>query len=126
MNIIIEKGSLVECAQVQFNKRYPFLELKFFKKHSTGRSFLTSEYPSEEYLEDIPGFVGSAVINISSDRTVKELEQEFKDQVGLTAQIFRRAGNVWIETTVTNNWTLEKQNNEGEQISKHFQNRWHQ
>src|ERR1700757_2748610 len=88
MNIIIEKGSLVKCVQEKFNKRYPFLQLKFYRKHSTGRSFLKSECDSEEYLKDLPGFIGAAVIDISGNRTVKELENDLKEQVGLTAQIF--------------------------------------
>jgi hypothetical protein len=120
MNIIIEKGSKVKCVQVQFNGHYPFLKLMFFKDRSTGRALLISACGSEESLEKLPGFIGPATISIDGQRTVAQLEKDFKEQVGLFAQVFRRTGNLWIETTLTNTWTLERQNKEGEQISTHF------
>jgi hypothetical protein len=120
MNIIIDKESLVKDIQEEFNSCYPFLELTFFKKHSTGMALLISEVASEKHLKNLPDFMAPALINISGARTVNELEKDFKEQVGLLAQVFRKSGNVWIETTLTNDWTLERQNKEGEQISLHF------
>jgi hypothetical protein len=50
--------------------------------------------------------------------TVNELEQRFKSQFGLNIQVFRKHGKTWIETTVTDNWTLFKQNEEGKTLSE--------
>lgn len=47
---------------------------------------------------------------------VSELEA-LLSKVGLPAQVFRRSGNVWIETSLTNDWTLAQQNYEGELLS---------
>jgi len=47
------------------------------------------------------------------------LEDQFEN-IGLIAEVFRRSGNVWIETILTNNWTLGQQNPEGGEISLHF------
>lgn len=44
--------------------------------------------------------------------TVSELEQHFADVYGLSVQVFRKSGEVWLETTTTDNWSLEKQNQE--------------
>jgi hypothetical protein len=41
------------------------------------------------------------------------LWQEF----GLCVQVFRKSGNHWIETSLTNSWTLEQQNREGFELS---------
>ena len=46
-----------------------------------------------------------------------ELEKIFKDQFGLAVQVFRKSGNLWLETTMTDNWTLQQQNNHGKEIS---------
>ena len=62
---------------------------------------------------------GKAVIDINDDVTVEELENKFAS-IGLIAEVLRRSGNVWIETSLTNNWTLQQQNMEGEEISRHF------
>ncbi|MDE3144966.1 MAG: hypothetical protein KGL19_12475, partial [Bacteroidota bacterium] len=50
--------------------------------------------------------------------TVSELEQKFNDIYGLSTQVFRKSGNIWLVTTVTDKWTLEEQNRQGEIITK--------
>jgi hypothetical protein len=50
--------------------------------------------------------------------TVTELESRFNTIYGLSVQLFRKSGRAWLETTVTDGWTLEEQNNEGEALSK--------
>ena len=50
--------------------------------------------------------------------TVVDLEQSFSDVFGLGVQIFRKSGKVWLETTVTDGWTLDEQNRQGEALSK--------
>lgn len=56
-------------------------------------------------------------ITVTPKMTVAELEQEFGRIFGLSAQVFRKSGKMWIETTVTDKWTLEQQNSEGEALT---------
>jgi len=49
--------------------------------------------------------------------TVTDLENTLKDQFGLTAQAFRRSCNIWLETSITNGWTLKRQNDNGREIT---------
>ena len=62
------------------------------------------------------------VAEISGDMTVLELENLFMNRFGLAAQVFRKSGNIWLETIRTDNWTLKQQNNHGMEISEdeHF------
>lgn len=48
---------------------------------------------------------------------VSELEKLFKDKFKLAVQVFRKSGNLWLETTMTDNWSLLQQNNHGREIS---------
>ncbi len=48
---------------------------------------------------------------------VNELEQSFADTFGLGVRVFRKSGKSWLETTVTDGWTLEEQNNQGRDLS---------
>jgi len=48
---------------------------------------------------------------------VIDLEKMFKNRFNLSAQVFRKSGNLWLETTMTDNWTLLQQNNHGREIS---------
>ena len=59
----------------------------------------------------------NGTLSISPTMTVSDLEQNFQDQFGLAVQVFRRSGNAWLETTVTDSWTLDKQNKQGEALS---------
>jgi len=49
--------------------------------------------------------------------TVKELEKIFEDRLGLSVLVYRKSGNLWLEPTMTDNWTLAQQNENGRQIS---------
>ena len=42
----------------------------------------------------------------------------FGEVYGLGVQVFRKSGNVWLETTVTDSWTLKEQNDQGESLSE--------
>jgi hypothetical protein len=100
MKIVINKNSTVAMVQQQFNEQYPFLKVVF--------------------LKNIGGFTHRASIRIDAKRTVSEIEKDFKQEAGVSVKIFRRSGNVLVETSLTSDWTLESQNKEGEQISAHF------
>jgi hypothetical protein len=54
--------------------------------------------------------------------TVQELERVFQDELGLYVQVFRKSGKVWLETTATDNWSLYKQNMEGQELSERRKN----
>jgi hypothetical protein len=100
MKIVVKKSSKQEEIQEQFNSRYPFLKI--------------------EFLKSIVRFANGASVKIDKNRTVTQLEKDFKESTGITIQVFRRSGNVWVKTGLTDDWTLERQNEEGEQISSHF------
>lgn len=59
----------------------------------------------------------NAEYNFSADTTVSTIEQDLEVKFGLHAQVFRKSGNVWIETTLTDSWTLAHQNEEGQELS---------
>ena len=47
---------------------------------------------------------------MSPAMTVAEFEKRFQVEFGLNAQVFRKSGKVWLETTITDNLTLQSQN----------------
>ena len=58
-------------------------------------------------------------IAITPRMKVIELEKIFLDDYGLAVQVFRESGRVWLETTMTDDWTLAEQNQQGEALSRH-------
>ena len=114
--MIIDQHKTINQIQQEFNGLFPFLKIEFFKKsHNTfGGNSNKEIIHSKEPL--IITSIGE--LHITSSMTVNELEQRFKSQFGLNIQVFRKHGKTWIETTVTDNWTLYKQNEEGKTLSE--------
>jgi hypothetical protein len=59
-------------------------------------------------------------IIISKQTLVSDLEHQFENDFGLYVQVFRKSGRIWLETTATDNWTLEQQNEEGKSLNEHL------
>jgi len=122
VKISIEDGKKIKNIQDEFNLLFPFLKIEFFSvPHGNG------EGSPKKYIKSSMATLGecrnlhnSGIMYITPDMTVADLEQMFFKTFGLATQIFRKSGRVWLETTVTDQWSLEKQNKEGEELSKHL------
>jgi hypothetical protein len=121
MIIIIKKDSLVRDVQDQFTGYFPFLKIEFLKGSFEGRAFFKKEYATpDDFFKRIPSLKSEGEITLDFKQAISELEKHFKEYYGVSIHIFRKAGNVWIETTLTNDWTLERQNKEAEQMYRYF------
>ena len=122
MKIKINKDTTVQAIQKQFNVYYPYLKIEFYKDVPKNKPILKAEIlVMMESLKRIDSFYEGKIIDVDKKRTVHEVSQDFEQMFGLTAHVFRKSGNVWVETSLTEDWTLEDQNKEGEQISGHFE-----
>ena len=122
MILKIDRSSSLKSIQSDFNAYYPFLKIEFFKQiPSHHLLYKTDSYSISESRKYLEGFYdGIAMIDISRKRSVTAVEKELEKILGLTARVFRKSGNVWVETTLTNEWSLGEANEEGKQISSHF------
>jgi hypothetical protein len=114
MEIVIKPGKSMLQIQEDFSKIFPFLKIEFFEsphgpKEISPRSKLIS---SEKRLKEGLKGINAKSLFLFGDTTVKELEARFKTDFGLYVQVFRKSGNLWIETSLTDNWTLDRQNQE--------------
>jgi len=120
MKITINDAIKIGSVQQAFNAAYPFLKVEFFSKpHQTGAHEVKNTIRAASVtLGECRKLHVDGEIEIVPGMTVKELEQEFMKHYGLFVQVFRKSGKVWLETTVTDNWTLEEQNRQGEEMSR--------
>ena len=120
MKITINDHRKIFAIQEEFNKIFPYLKIEFFAKpHNVGApsSKKIIKHPSK-IIGECRLIHNKGIITITPQMTVADLEQNFSDVYGLSVQVFRMSGNAWLETTVTDNWTLEQQNKQGEELSK--------
>lgn len=119
MKITISDNRKINNIQREFNDSFPYLKLEFFSKpHKPGGgSSKKIMKDNSNTLSECRTIHRSGTITIFPKMTVAELEQNFRDIYGLNIQVFRKSGKVWLETTVTDGWTLEEQNRQGESLS---------
>jgi hypothetical protein len=119
MTIQISDERSISGIQEEFNLAFPYLKLEFFRKpHKTGAPSLKKEMkPGDKTIRECRKLHQDGSLTIIPTMTVSELEQRFQEMYGLSVQVFRKSGRVWLETTVTDNWTLYEQNRQGEALS---------
>jgi hypothetical protein len=111
---------LLSTVQSAFSVAFPYLKLEFFKhRHkvqgANAKKDLLTPGVTLHFKTRGPH---TPEITISSEMSVAALEQLFQDHFGLSAQVFRKSGKSWLETTFTDDWSLNKQNTEGQELSK--------
>jgi len=119
MKIAINDHRKIFAIQEAFTEKFPFLKLEFFAKphKQSGASPKKLMNHSGKTLGECRTIHNAGTITITGSMTAGELEQRFADVYGLSVQVFRRSGNMWLETTVTDSWTLDQQNAEGESFN---------
>ena len=118
MLIQITPTRLVQEIQQEFSRMFPFLKLEFFvDRHS--KAYLSAEdiAPGTKRIGDIQRSVTDGPLDVNASMKVNDLEETLFKQFNLAAQVFRKSGKIWLETTMTDNWTLQQQNNHGQEIS---------
>jgi len=118
MKIEVTENLSIEDLQKAFENHFKFLRLMFFKKpHGLKEGSAKKDVlAGNTNLSTLISKKGS--LSFDENTTVNELEIMFKERVGLNAQVFRKSGKTWIETTVTDNWSLKKQNEQGKELSE--------
>ena len=90
--------------------------MEFFKNPNadTQSSAKAEKVKPDRLLRSLTKFYETGRVKMEGTRTVAELETDFWESFGLSVQVFRQSGNLWIETTLTDHWTLDNQNHEAE------------
>jgi hypothetical protein len=123
MELRIYKNTSAREAKEQFRKFFPFLKLEFFAYyHQRGEeSHINKEAFNGTYLSETSDFFKEGVLNFSPSTTVAEFELEFQVELGLVAKIYRKTGDLWVDTSQTSHLTLGKQNSMAAALSRPIQ-----
>jgi hypothetical protein len=116
MRLKIKPAMQVAEVQQAFTKMFPYLKLEFYK--SPGDVKAGRVMKGSMHIADLKAGVPESGIDVAPGMMVSELEGRFRDQFSLTVQVFRRSGNTWLQTTMTDDWTLQHQNEHGKEISE--------
>lgn len=100
----------------QFNMQFPFLRLEFYAyEHSdTMGSKSNDQISHHTLLEKLNPDLTEVEFIIDPEMTVSDFEKMMKEKYKLHAQVFRKSSDLWLQTSATDHWTLNKQNGKGE------------
>jgi len=119
MKIKIASSRLLSEIQKEFNDQFPFLKIEFFRSTMPRVSKWNAVNRISPDLEISKCQVlrKEGELHFLEETKVGELENLFLNDFNLNAQVFRRSGNIWLETTMTDKWTLKQQNDHGREIT---------
>lgn len=118
--MLIRDEKTLQETQNDFMALFPFLKIEFYSaRHKAGEGS-----PVDDQL-DLTMRIGDArrkkaegEFRISPEMSAAELERLFSEKFGLNVQVFRRSGDIWLQTTTTDSWPLEEQNRKGERSTQ--------
>jgi hypothetical protein len=120
MILKIDNNKSIAKIQEEFNSMFPYLKLEFFK-HPHG---IHQGTPKKDMLNPSLTLKQFSKKNLHGEFDIKEgmkvsdLEDSFQMLFNLSVQVFRKSAGTWIETSVTDDWTLKQQNDEGRDLSE--------
>jgi len=130
MKSINSRQLLLKEVQEEFSRNYPFLRIDFTRGKGEKRVIPINGAGRTDIIgqpDDQDEAIRSAAqqllwtdFGVSDNMKVSELEVLLQYEFGLPAQVLRKSGNLWLETSMTQHWTLRQQNDRGQDIALGF------
>lgn len=118
MLLDISQTRSISEIQRDFSSQYPFLKLEFYDVNASSKNSSRRLHLQNFILINRAGLRKNGNIDVSDSMTVGQLENIFQTEFGLSAQVSRKSGILWLETTMTDKWTLKQQNDHGKELSE--------
>jgi hypothetical protein len=113
MELNISSDRTIGQLQDEFATFFPNLKPVFFSKPHDAYKGSPAKFIISDRQATLSSFAKSVHATthllLESDMPVWQLERLFELEYGLHVQIFRRSGNTWLGTSVTDDLTLEQQ-----------------
>jgi hypothetical protein len=124
--MLISDHMILRDIQRAFNQMFPALKVEFFTgQHTAGQgSPMKTKLDAGQTIGQVRVKHTEGDFKVSENMTVAAFEGTFFERYGLNVQVFRRSGNIWIQTTATDSWTLEEQNRKGSNSERFFNEKY--
>jgi hypothetical protein len=116
--LIIKDNQTLKAIKAEFNNHFPHLKIEFFsvKHFEDEASPRTAIYDDNLHLSDIRKNHEEGELSIDGHQKTSTFEQNFSDMFGVNVQVYRKSGNLWLQTITTDAWTLSEQEKKGIQM----------
>ncbi len=112
MVLKISPDRTIGVLQTEFSEAFPGLKIVFFSKphkenKGSAAKFLVLE--KDTLLKQLSPNIKEGQIIAEHSTVVWQLEKQFEEGFELHAQVFRKSGRTWLETSISDSLTLEQQ-----------------
>ena len=118
MQLKITTKQTISEVKAAFHALLPYMKIEFFHhSHAQGEgSPKTDMIQGDVRIIDLVEGHDHGTIEFKDSTLVYELEEKLQNYFGLNVQIFRKSGKLWLESTISDNWTLDKVRKEAEEF----------
>ena len=111
MHLEINDNKPVSALQLKFSRSFPYLKLEFYTKAHRWQGTSDDKHlvPPHTLIGAIRNKKASGIFDIKSYDKTGQVERELKRTYGLHAQVFRLQDEGWVQTTATDDLTLQQQ-----------------
>lgn len=118
MGIEVSNTKTIDVIEREFHAEFPYLKIEFYQTGTSANSEDKNKVPGHKSFGTFKTPRPTGNISISPSLTVAELDKSFRRLFGISVLILRKSGKAWLETKLTDNWTLQEQNEQGKALSK--------
>ena len=84
--------------QKEFNSKFPYLKLEFYKKQHKQEGEISQPLNVEKTIKEVSPDAIQEDLAIDGQLNLSTLEQKMYDNFGLNIRVFRKSGNSWVTT----------------------------
>lgn len=124
----IDDNKTLAAVQKEFKRKFQNLKIEFYQgRHEAGEgSPGVTRLDPEQTIGAVRTVNQPGEFNVTKDMTVRDFEQQVYERFGLNVQVFRKSGNLWMQTTSTDDWTLQEQNRKGGSSEQAYKQKYEQ
>ena len=122
----IQDSKTLKFIQREFNDKFPSLRLEFYSEPHKEGEISSKRQPinHEKTVGEVRSIHSEGELSIHPNQKISTLEANFEQNYGLHVQVFRRSGNLWLQTGRTDSWTLAEANRKGEHSRELFHKKY--
>ncbi|MBE7172266.1 MAG: hypothetical protein INR73_16890 [Williamsia sp.] len=115
--LYITSDKPVQDIQQEFSQAFPFLKLEFYTKETVAKK----RRPIDQFIpvgreQYSSGKAEGSMILLTPCLTIKELRKKCEELFGISVKVYRRFSNLWLEISITEDFTLQQQNDHASEI----------
>ena len=120
--MLIRDDRTLRDMQEEFSEKFPFLKIEFYS--AKGEQEARKKLAPDRTVGEVRTIHNEGELSIHGNVKVRSLEASFSESFGLNVQVFRLSGNLWLQTTSTDEWTLHEQNRKGGASASHYKEKY--